>query len=427
MAKIEIDILIKNVKELVNPAGDLVVRGSDLNTIRVSHNVWVGGAGEKIAFIGFEDDFNKTCTLTEDAVVIDGSQYVIFPGFVDPHTHLPFAHTRQDEFRLKLQGVSYQEIAAKGGGIKGTVRKTREIDANELISQCETRLDHILTAGTTTIEAKSGYGLDLETEIKQLEVLKALKSFHPVSIVPTFMGAHEIPEEYKGNNKKFLDFIINEVAPVVKEKELAEFTDIFCEKGVFSYEEAEYYFDKVEPLGFKFKMHADEFTSNNAAELAVKKNCVSAEHLIAMTDEEIDIISASNTACVFLPGVSFFLKMDKYAPARKVIEKNGIVTLGSDFNPGSSMVSSQVFSFHLGIFKMGLTIEEAVNTVTINAAYAIDRQKSCGSIAVGKAMDLLLMDIPDYSYLAYHLGINPIHTVVKSGEVVVKNRLPVYE
>jgi imidazolonepropionase len=423
----EIDVLVKNIKELVNPANDNMVRGNDLNTIRVSRSVWLGAVGETIAFIGYEKDFNKNCTLSKDAMVIDGSDFVVFPGFVDPHTHLPFAHTRQDEFRLKLQGVSYQEIAAKGGGIKGTVRKTREIETNELIAQCETRLDHMLTAGTTTIEAKSGYGLDKETEIKQLEVLQALEAIHPVKIVPTFMGAHEIPEEYKGRNKEFLDYMIENVVPVVKERELAEFVDIFCEKGVFSYEDAEYYFDKIEPYGFKIKLHADEFTSNNAVLLAVKRNAVSAEHLIAMTDEEIDVISASNTACVFLPGVSFFLKLGKYAPARKVIEKNGIVALGTDFNPGSSMVSSQLFCFHLGIFNMGLTIEEAINTITINAAYAIDRQDAAGSIAVGKKMDVLLMDIPDYSYLAYHLGINPVHTVLKSGEVVVKNRQPVYE
>jgi imidazolonepropionase len=241
------------------------------------------------------------------------------------------------------------------------------------------------------------------------------------------MGAHEIPEEYKGKNKGFLDYLIDNVIPTVKERDLAEFVDIFCEEGVFSYEEAEYYFDKIEPYGFKIKLHADEFTSNNAALLAVKKNAVSAEHLIAMTDDEIDAIAASNTASVFLPGVSFFLKLGKYAPIRAVIEKNGIVALGSDFNPGSSMISSQLFIFHLGIFNMGLTIEEAINTVTINAAYAIDRQGRVGSIALGKKMDLLLMDIPDYSYLAYHIGINPIHTILKSGEVVVKNRQLVYK
>jgi len=424
---IEINTLIKNIKELVNPANDGVVRGAELNSIRVSHNVWVGATGEDITFIGFEEDFNRNCTLSEDAVVIDGSNFVALPGFVDPHNHLPFAGTRQDEFRMKLQGVSYQEIARNGGGIKGTVRKTRDIHIDQLIDASEERLNHILLTGTTTCEAKSGYGLDLENELKQLEAIKAVDAFHPIELVPTFLGAHEIPEEYAGRNMEFLRMMVQDVMPVVKERELAEFVDIFCEDGYFSYDEAEFYIDKAMELGFKIKIHADEFSSNNAALLAVRKKARSAEHLIAMTDEEIDAISASETACVFLPGVSFFLKMPKYAPVRQTIQKNGIVALGSDFNPGSSMVSSQLFIMLLGIFQVGLTIEEAINTVTINAAYAIDRQNRVGSIAVGKRLDLLLMDIPDYSYMAYHIGINPIHTIVKSGEVVVKDRRLVYE
>lgn len=419
---VEIDLLIKNIKELVNPADDSVVRGKDLNSIRVSKNVWLGSMGETIAFLGFEDDFNKNFRLSKDAVVIDGSGFVAFPGFVDPHTHLPFAGTRQEEFRQKLQGVSYQEIANMGGGIKGSVKRTRKISLNDLVKQSEWRLDRILLSGTTTMEAKSGYGLNKETELKQLEAIKALDSFHPVDLVPTFLGAHEIPEEYKGRNLEFLKYLVNEVVPHVREEELAEFGDIFCEDGYFSYDESEYYLDELIKNGFKLKVHADEFSSNNAAILAVNKGAVSAEHLIEMTPEEIEIIAASNTASIFLPGVSFFLKMDKYAPIREVINKNGIVALGSDFNPGSSMVSSQLFIFHLGIFKMGLTIEEALNTVTINSAYSINREDSTGSISPGKKMDILLMDIPDYSYLAYHLGINPVDTVIKSGEVVVKNK-----
>ena len=373
-------------------------------------------------FIGKEEEFNKSCNISDKTKILDGSEFVVFPGFVDPHTHLPFAGTRQDEFRLKLQGVSYQEIARKGGGIKGSVRRTREIEFNEMLNQSERRVNQLLLSGTTTMEAKSGYGLDKDNEIKQLEVINTLNSLNPMDIIPTFLGAHEIPEEYKGRNKDFLKYLISEVAPLVKEKGLAEFADIFCEDGYFSYDEADYYLEELKGMGFKLKIHADEFTSNNAALLAVKKEAVSAEHLIAMTDEEIETLAASDTTAVFLPGVSFFLKMEKYAPARKFIEKNGILALGSDFNPGSSMVSSQLFILYLGIFKMGLTIEEAINTVTINSAYGIDRQDQTGSIDIGKKMDLILMDIPDYSYMAYHLGINPVHTVIKSGEIVVEDR-----
>jgi imidazolonepropionase len=423
---IEISLLVKNIKSLINPASNRVIRGKELNSIKISHDVWLGASAENISFIGHQVDFQKNCRLSPNAVVIDGSDFVVFPGLVDPHSHLPFAGTRQDEFRLKLQGISYQEIARKGGGIKGTVKKSREISYDDLIDQCETRLDQILASGTTTLEAKSGYGLDKDTELKQLEVIKALNSFHPIDLVPTFLGAHEIPEEYRGGSREFLEFLVTRVMPAVKERKLAEFVDIFCEDGYFSYDEAEYYIDKALEHNFRIKIHADEFSSNNAALLAVKKKAVSAEHLIAMSDEEIEAISASNTSCIFLPGVSFFLKMKKYAPARKVIEKNGIVALGSDFNPGSSMISSMLFIFYLGVYKLELTIEEAINAVTINAAYAIDRQDSVGSIELGKKMDVLLMDIPDYSYLAYHIGIDPIHTVIKSGEVVLKDRKLVY-
>ncbi len=418
---VEIDLLIKNVKELINPANDDVVRGNELNSIRISRNLWIGSTGEIITFLGFEDEFNKNCILKSNATVIDGSEFVVFPGLVDPHTHLPFADTRQDEFRQKLQGVSYQEIAAKGGGIKGSVRKTREISLDKLISQSEKRLNQMLISGSTTVEAKSGYGLNLESEIKQLESIKALDSFHPVDLVSTFLGAHEIPLEYSGRNMDFLKYLIKEVVPKVKEDNLAEFGDIFCEDGYFSYDESEYYLEELKNNGFKLKVHADEFKSNNGATLAVKKGAVSSEHLIEITDEEIDVISGSSTSAVLLPGVSFFLKMEKYAPVRKMIEANAIVALGSDFNPGSSMISSQLFVFHLGIFKMDLTIEEALNTVTINAAYSIDRNKSVGSVCLGKKMDLLLADIPDYSYLAYHLGINPFKTIIKSGEVVFED------
>ncbi len=417
-----LDILIKNIKELINPANNKFVRGQDLNSIRILKNVWIGGKDGKTVFIGNEDDFNKNYEITEKTIIIDGSKFVVLPGFVDPHTHLPFAGTRQDEFRLKLQGVSYQEIARKGGGIKGSVRRTREIEFEDLLSQSEKRVDQLLLSGTTTMEAKSGYGLDKDTELKQLEVIKKLNSINPMDIIPTFLGAHEIPEEYRGKNKEFLKYLVNEVAPIVKERKLAEFADIFCEDGYFSYDEAEYYLEELKNMGFKLKIHADEFTSNNAAMLAVKKEAVSAEHLIAMTDEEIDILAKSDTTAVFLPGVSFFLKMEKYAPARKFIEKNGILALGSDFNPGSSMVSSQLFILYLGIFKMGLTIEEAINTVTINAAYGIDREEEVGSVDIGKKMDLILMDIPDYSYMAYHLGINPIHSVIKSGKIIVEDK-----
>jgi len=422
-----VDCVVKAIGQLVNPGSDRVVRGKESNTLRLRENVCVGARQGTIQFIGSEEDFHRQCHLQLDGLEIDAQGFVALPGFVDPHTHLPFAGTRQDEFQLKLQGVSYQGIARRGGGIKGTVRKTREIGSQDLVTVCQKRLDLMLLSGTTTLEAKSGYGLDRATELKQLEVLKTLAAMHPLAIVPTFMGAHEIPDEFAGNSRAYLDFVLADVLPEVMERKLAEFVDIFCEEGYFSYADAEYYLGEAAARGFKIKLHADEFTSNGAAILAARLHARSAEHLIAISAAEIAAIAPSDTACVLLPGVSFFLRLGRYAPAQKILAANGIVALGSDFNPGSSMISSQLFIFQLAVFQMGLTIEQALNAVTINAAYAIDRQDQVGSLAVGKKLDLLLLDIPDYQYLAYHPGINQIHTVIKSGKVVVENRQIAYQ
>jgi len=422
-----VDAIIRNISQLVNPGSDRVARGQESGSLRIQENVCIGARQGMINFIGSEADCRSQCQLEPGGLELDAGAYVALPGLVDPHTHLPFAGTRQDEFSLKLQGVSYQEIANRGGGIKGTVAKTRAISLEDLIAVCRQRLDQMLLCGTTTLEAKSGYGLDLETELKQLQALRIVAEQHPVTIVPTFMGAHEIPDAFRGKNRDFLDLLLGDILPKVQEKQLADFVDIFCEDGYFSYDEAEYYLSQAAARGFKIKMHADEFTSNGAAELAARLSAVSAEHLIAISDEEIAKIAASKTACVLLPGVSFFLKLGRYAPAQKILAADGIVALGTDFNPGSSMISSQLLIFHLAVFQMGLTIEQALNAVTINAAYAIDRQHQVGSLALGKKLDLLLLDIPDYQYLAYHLGINPVHTVFKAGKLVVQNRQIIVE
>jgi imidazolonepropionase len=420
--KITVDTLVRNIGQLVNPGADRAVRGREMNSLRILEKACIGASRGKIRFIGMERDLGRLGRLEKGGVEIDAAGCVALPGLVDPHTHLPFAGTRQDEFQLKLQGVSYQEIARRGGGIKGTVRKTREIGLPELVASCRKRLDQMLQCGTTTVEAKSGYGLDLETELKQLRSLRSLADCHPVSIVPTFMGAHEIPEEFRDRRREYLDLLLADVLPQVERERLAEFVDIFCEDGYFSYEDAEYYLVRAAARGFKIKIHADEFSSNNAAELAARLGAVSAEHLIAIRETEIAAIAASDTACVLLPGVSFFLRLGRYAPAQKIIDAGGIVALGTDFNPGSSMISSQLFVFHLAVFQMGMTIEQALNAVTINAAYAIDRQHRVGSLDEGKELDLLLLDIPDYQYLAYHPGINPVRTVLKAGKLVLVDR-----
>ncbi len=416
------DVVVRRIGQLVNPASDRVARGREADALRLERDVCIAARQGRICYIGPERGLKERCHPAPDAVEIDAGGAVALPGLVDPHTHLPFAGTRQDEFQQKLQGVSYQEIAARGGGIRSTVRRTREIPAADLAAACRWRMDRMLLAGTTTAEAKSGYGLDLESELKQLRVVRELAGRHPLATVPTFMGAHEVPDEFRGRSRDFLDHLAADVLPRVRAENLAEFVDIFCEEGYFSYGEAEAYLSQAAALGFRLKMHADEFTANGAGELAARLGAVSAEHLIAVGDDEIAALAASGTACVLLPGVSFFLRLGRYAPARRLLDAGAIVALGSDFNPGSSMVSSQLFVFQLGIFHLGLTIEQALNAVTINAAYAIDRQDRVGSLALGKELDLLLLDVPDYPYLAYHLGIDPLRAVIKSGRVVVRER-----
>ncbi|MCX6558335.1 MAG: imidazolonepropionase [Candidatus Aminicenantes bacterium] len=424
---IAVDCIVKNIAQLVNPGSDRLVRGNESDCLRVHEDACIAAREGTIRFIGSAKEMLSQCRLTSGGIEVDGQGFVALPGLVDAHTHLPFAGTRQDEFGLKLRGASYQEIASRGGGIMSTVRQTRTIGTPELVEACRQRLDLMLLSGTTTLEAKSGYGLDRDTEWKQLEALKTVGASHPLDIVPTFMGAHAIPEEFASNPRAYLDYILNAVLPGVAQGRLAEFVDIFCEEGYFNCEDAEHYLRRAAALGFGIKLHADEFSSNGAAALAARLGARSAEHLIAISDAEIAAIAPTQTACVLLPGVSFFLRLGHYAPVQKILAAGGIVALGSDFNPGSSMISSQLFVFQLAVFQMGMTIEQALNAVTINAAYAVNRQDQVGSLALGKKLDLLLLDIPDYQYLAYHPGIQPVHTVFKAGKLAVRNRQFVYE
>jgi len=279
----------------------------------------------------------------------------------------------------------------------------------------------MLVHGTTTTEAKSGYGLNLDDEIKQLEALKEVSRIHPADIVPTFMGAHEIPQEYKEKKDAYIELLIHKIIPEVRKKRLAEFFDVFCEQGVFSLEETRRLVKAAKKAGLKIKIHADEFSPLGGTELAVEEGATSADHLINITEEGILRLSQSQTAAVLLPTVSFFLMMEKKAPARKLIDAGAIVALASDFNPGSSMTESMLFVLQLAVFTLRMSIEEAINAATANAAYALGRHQEAGSLEVGKKMDLVLCDVPNYLHLAYHLGINPIKHVIKNGKIVIKD------
>jgi imidazolonepropionase len=418
---ISADLIVQGCRRLVTCRGRIPKRKSALRDVGVLDKAWMASSRGRIVFIGKETEFMARVRPERSAVYIDAGKMVGLPGFVDSHTHLPFAGNRVEEFRLRLGGMTYQQLAAKGMGIQTTVGATRRASKKDLLSLCLARLDRMMVHGTTTVEAKSGYGLNLRDEIKQLEVLKEAEKKHPLEIVPTFMGAHDIPKEYKTRKSAYINLLIKEIIPEVRRRKLAEFFDVFCEKGVFSVKEARRLADAAQLAGFKIRIHADEFSSLGCTELAVEVGAASADHLISITERGIRTISRSDTAVTLLPSVSFFLMLDKKAPARSLLAAGAALNLASDFNPGSSMVGSMLFVMQLGVYLLKMRIEEALNAVTANAAYALRRHDSIGTLEVGKKMDMLLCDVPDYPSLVYELGWNPIRHVIKNGRVVVRN------
>jgi imidazolonepropionase len=415
------DCVVAGCRQLVTCRGPVPKRKEALRELGVIENGWIASESGTIVFVGTESEFRSQVRAAEGAEWIDARGMVACPGFVDAHTHLPFAGNREEEFHLRLQGWTYQQLAARGMGILTTVKATRAATRGELRDLCLRRLDEMLLTGTTTVEAKSGYGLNAADEIKQLEVLGDLASLHPVEVVPTFMGAHEVPPEYRTRRDDYIRLLIRDLIPEVRRRGLAEFFDVFCEPGVFSLEEAASLIRAAKEAGFKIKIHADEFVTLGGAELAADSDAASAEHLINVSDEGIARLAASSTTAICLPGVSFFLMMEKRAPARKLIDAGAVVALATDFNPGSSMLNSMLFILQLGVYTLRMGVEEALNACTANAAYAVDRQDRVGTLGPGKKMDILLLDIPDYVSLVYRLGPNPVRHVLKNGKVVVRD------
>jgi imidazolonepropionase len=415
------DLVVCNCNQLLTCRGPIPKRGADLQKLGILEKGNIASYKGKIVFIGDEKSWQDHVQMTEETVRIDAQGLTVLPGFVDPHTHLPFAGSREEEFRLRLKGYTYQQLAQNGLGIQTTVKATRKASEKELLSLCLSRLDNMLILGTTTVEAKSGYGLNLEDEIKQLRVLQQANRIHPVDIIPTFMGAHEVPPEYEGRKSEYIDWLSQTILPTVKENKLAEFFDVFCEEGVYSVEESRRLIRKAKEEGLMIKIHADEFAPLGGAQLAAEEGAASADHLAAITEEGIEKIANSKTAAILLPGVSFFLMTENKAPARQLIAKGAIVALATDFNPGSSMTESMLFILQLAVFTLGMGIEEAVNAATANASYALRKQDEVGSLEIGKKMDLIICDAPNYPYLVHHLGINPVKHVIKDGKVVVKD------
>ncbi|MDD5089526.1 MAG: imidazolonepropionase [Candidatus Wallbacteria bacterium] len=347
--------------------------------------------------------------------VLDAGGGVVMPGFVDSHTHLIFAGSRENEFRMRLEGKKYLEILEAGGGIISTVRATREASSELLLELGRRRLDTMLRYGTTTVEAKSGYGLDLETEIKILRVIKHLDEIHPADVIPTFMGAHAIPPEYRGRKEEYLNFLIKRVLPEVAEAGLAVFCDIFCEKGVFEVDETRHYLEKAAESGFMLKMHADEIHDLGGAVLAGELSAVSADHLGAVGDNGISALKESGTVATLLPTTLFYLMSRTYAPARKLLNEGVTVAIASDFNPGSSFGESMQMAVTAALLNMQMTPEEVLRAATRNGAKAL-RLEDRGELATGKLADMLILDAPNYLYFAHHFGVNQVKCTIKRGQ-----------
>ncbi len=406
-------ILIKNIKQLVSPVNEDYAILSDFKRLNVYENVSIVVNNGII-----EEIIDNPSPDVDIAGVINARNQVVMPAFVDPHTHIVFGGTREDEFNMRIQGKTYMEIARAGGGINSTVKKTREAGEAELYQAAKRNILKMIEHGVATFEIKSGYGLNTETELKQLRVIQRLRENMPVDIKATFLGAHEVPPEYKENKDKYIDILINEMLPAAKEQGIAEYCDIFCEEGVFSVEESRKILTKAKELGFKIRMHADELTPLGGAELAAELGAKSADHLVYISDKGIDAMVSKNVVFVMLPGTTFFLMSQKYAPAKKIAERGGIVALSTDFNPGSSYTHSMPMIITLACLKMGLTIEQAINAATINAAYSLDLHNKTGSTHKGKQADLIFLDIPSYKFLVYNYGVNHVTAVMKKGRII---------
>ncbi|HQT90488.1 MAG TPA: imidazolonepropionase [Candidatus Kryptobacter bacterium] len=352
-----------------------------------------------------------------DCEILDVSGKTIIPGFVDPHTHAIFAGTREREFAMRSRGMTYSEIAASGGGILDTVSKTRETPKSKLRSQAAKRIDKMLSWGTTTLEIKSGYGLDFKNEIKLLEAANELREESIVDIIITFLGAHTVPPGHRNDRETYIKIVTDKLIPYISKKKLAQFCDVFCDEGFFTLAETRRILSASSEAGLKTKMHADEISSNGGVNLAVELGAVSVDHLENISHEEVEVLAKSNTVGVILPAVATYLR-SRPAPAREMIDSGCAVALATDLNPGTSMVDNMQTVMFLTISLNHMTVEEALNAATINAAAALGLSDRLGSIEVGKQADLLIVDAEDFSYLPYHFTENRITNVVKNGTVL---------
>lgn len=411
------DLFIKHAHQLLSP----VVNDRLESELLIINNGAVACRAGKIVASGETSVVLNQIQTDRNTRVIDATGKIVAPGFVDPHTHPIFFGTRENEFELRIKGKTYREIAEAGGGIRYSVRQLRKASQAQLIEHAIPFLDRFMQCGTTTIEAKSGYGLSLADEIKSLHVIKELNRIHPLELIPTFLGAHEIPDEFRHRREAYIELIINEMIPQVVEQKLAEFCDIFCEQHVFTIEESEKILTAAIDAGLKIKIHADQLTAGGGAELAAKLNAVSADHLDHISDVAIERLKIAGTIPVLLPGAVFFLGQPRYAPARQMIDAGLKVAIATDFNPGSCMTESMPMMMTLGCIYLKMLPEEVWLATTLHSAAAVSRSDSIGILKPGAQADIVIWNIPNYKYLPYHFGVNLVEHVVKNGQLAGKS------
>jgi imidazolonepropionase len=400
--------IVKNSAQLVTCSSFSAKHGRAMSDLGIIENGTVVITEGIISYAG-DLPFEKVVEHSENYEIIDATGKAVLPGFIDSHTHFVFGGYREEEFSWRMRGDSYMSIMQRGGGIYRTVKATRDASFEELKATAKSRLDKMRAMGVTTVEGKSGYGLDKETELKQLRIMKELNAEHPVEIVSTYLGAHAIPEGY--TEKTYIDFMLKEMLPLIREENLAECCDIFCEKGVFGTDESRYFLQSAQAMGFRLKIHADEIVNTGGAELAAELNALSVDHLLQISGKGIAALAESRTIATLLPCTAFSLR-ENYAQGRKMIDAGCAVALATDFNPGSCFSASIPLTIALACIYMKLTPEEAVTALTINAAAALGRAGSIGSIDVGKKGHIIILEYPSYKFLPYHTGMNCVDRII---------------
>ena len=413
------DLVVRNIGSLITPAGRAPRLGAELGGVREIAAGAVVAQDGRITYVGPES-LLRPDEIPPGAPVLDADGAVVLPGFVDAHTHLAFAGDRDGEIRQRLAGASYKEIAAAGGGIVRSVAATRAADRGTLVTLLRSRLDEMLRCGTTSAEVKSGYGLETSAELRSLEAIGEAARLHPVTVVPTFLGAHEVPPEHRDRRERYVEILVSEMIPEVARRGLATFADVFCEEGVFTVAESRRVLEAARAAGLALRIHADELCWTGGAELAGALGARSADHLLFVSEAGMSALAAAGCAATLLPSAAFYLRLGRYAPARALVQAGVPVALATDGNPGGGLSPSMPFAMTVACFAMGLSLEEALTAATLNAAYSLGLEAERGSLETGKRADLVVLRSPRLLDLV-RVGIPAVRTVVKDGRVVVRD------